>query len=256
VPDLRVTDSGDRMSATALKQILMSGRSFQAELVVDALLEWCQSRPEDPEAQRLARACTALHGWDRRYTAESRGAHLFSEFIAAASPPGAEDLAAEEAYWRVPFDPADPVNTPRGFNAEHPAVRAALLRAATRIEEAGLPLDAPLKDVQFAERRGQRIPMPGGPTFSRMYLTLRPNIGYTDPFGPSNSYIQVVTFDANGPVADAVLGSSQSPDDQSPFYMDQTILYARGEWLHLPFTPAAIAAAQVGAPIDLAVPPR
>lgn len=246
---------GTRISPSAVKQILMSGRSLQAELVVDALLDWCKMPTrDDSEAQRLARACDALRGWDRHYAAESRGAHLFSEFVAAASAPGAEDLTTNEVFWRVPFDPSDPLNTPRGFKAELPGVRDALLKASARIESAGLALGAPLKDVQFAERHGQRIPMPGGPTFSRMYLTLRPKIGYTDPFGPSNSYIQVVTFDASGPVADAILASSQTPDDASPFYMDQTVLYGRGEWVPLPFSEAAILATRIDSPVNLKVP--
>jgi acyl-homoserine-lactone acylase len=245
---------GNRMSAAALEQILMSGRSMQAELVVDALLDWCRTQHGDPEAQRLARACDALRGWDRHYGADSRGAHLFAEFAAGAGTPGAEDLATTAALWSVPFDPADPVNTPRGFRADDPRVRDALLSAVARIEGAGLALDAALRDVQFVQRRGERIPMSGGPTFSRMHLTLQPRVGYTEPFGPSNSYIQVVGFDASGPVADAILGSSQTPDDASPFYMDQTLLFGRGEWVRLPFTEAAIAAARVGNPTELSIP--
>jgi acyl-homoserine-lactone acylase len=68
---------------------------------------------------------------------------------------------------------------------------------------------------------------------------------------PSNSYIQVVTFDAAGPVADAILASSQSPDEASPFYMGQTEMYSRGEWVRLTFEPEAIAASRVGAVLEL-----
>ena len=56
-----------------------------------------------------------------------------------------------------------------------------------------------------------------------------------------SSYIQVVTFDAKGPVADAVLSYSQSTDPASPHYADQTWLYSKKGWHRLPFHPADIA---------------
>jgi acyl-homoserine-lactone acylase len=209
-----------RLTLDAIRTIMKSGRSLQAELVVDEVLSSCrQVSPDDPDAERLGRACKALAGWDRHFCLESRGAHLFAEFVAAAKDPDAEDLSKHAAYWAVPFSPNDPVNTPRGFRGNAPGVKEALLSAARRIEAAGLALDARLGDIQFAIRNGQRIPLPGGATFSHMALTLKPNLGYTDPVDPSNSYIQVVTFDAAGPVADAILASSQSPDEASPFYI-------------------------------------
>ncbi|WP_163593594.1 penicillin acylase family protein, partial [Klebsiella variicola] len=73
-----------------------------------------------------------------------------------------------------------------------------------------------------------------------------PGVGFTDPVNPSNSYIQVVTFDASGPVADAVLASSQSADPASPFFADQTWLYSRKQWLRLPFSHRDVARAAIG----------
>ena len=226
---------------------MMSGRSLQAELVVDSLLASCDLySPADPDAALLSRACRALRGWDRHFSLESCGAHLFAEFVAAAKDPGAEDLSKHEAYWSVPFSATDPINTPRGFRGDAPGVKGALLSAARRIEEAGLALDARLKDIQFAVRGGQRLPLPGGDTFSHMALTLQPNIGYTDPVNPSNTYIQVVTFDSAGPVADAILATSQSPDEDSPYYKDQTQMYSRGEWVRLLSVPTRLLLSRVG----------
>lgn len=244
-----------RLTLDSVRNILMSGRSLQAELVVDSLLASCAQVPHgDPDAELLGRACKALAGWDRHFALESRGAHLFAEFVAAAKDPDAEDLSKHAAYWSVPFSASDPVNTPRGFRSDAPGVKDALLSAARRIEAAGLALDARLEDIQFATRNGHRIPLPGGATFSHMALTLQSNVGYTDPVDPSNSYIQVVTFDAAGPVADAILASSQTPDETSPFYMDQTQMYSRGEWARLPFHPDAIAASRVGPVLELTTP--
>ncbi len=71
---------------------------------------------------------------------------------------------------------------------------------------------------------------------------LREQSGYT-PVVHGNSYIQVVGWDEQGRVDPrAILTYSQSEDPASPHYADQTRLYARGEWLRLPFTEEEIAA--------------
>jgi acyl-homoserine-lactone acylase len=244
--------SGHSMSAGALEQILFSGRSLQAELIMDPLLETCRREVAlDKEAQR---GCAALANWDGHYALSSRGAHLFTEFVNALNRSGTEDLGGQTGIWRVPFDPADPVHTPRDFNASDPGVFPALSRAVRRLDSAGVVLDARLSDVQFVTRAGVRIPLPGGATYSALHATLVANVGLTEPILPSNSYIQVVSFDASGPVAEAILASSQTPDPESPFYDDQTWAYSRQEWIRLPFSPRAIDADRVGAPILLELP--
>ena len=54
--------------------------------------------------------------------------------------------------------------------------------------------------------------------------------------------MQTVTFDAAGPVAQAMLVYGQSTDPKSPYYADQLGLYSRKEWPALPFTEAGIKA--------------
>ena len=61
-----------------------------------------------------------------------------------------------------------------------------------------------------------------------------------------SSYIQIVSFDEAGPVADAILSYSQSTNPASPHYADQTRNYAAKAWYRLPFTDAEIAAAKIG----------
>ncbi|MBS0420056.1 MAG: penicillin acylase family protein [Proteobacteria bacterium] len=243
---------GSRMSPAALERILFSGRSLQAELVLDNLLTACQQQA----ATDVQRGCAALAKWDRHYTLDSRGAHLFSEFVDQLKRPGSEDLGTTAQAWRIHFDSADPVHTPSDFNADDLGVFAALAKAVAKLDQASIPLDAKLGDVQFVVRAGDRIPLPGGSTYSALHATLVPKVGYTDPIQPSNSYIQVVTFDAAGPVADAILASSQSPEPQSPFYADQTWAYSRAQWIRLPFSREAIAAAAIAPTVLLRVPAR
>jgi acyl-homoserine-lactone acylase len=216
---------------------------------LDDLLAACrqpQSAGNDTgQPSALTRGCAALAKWNRRYDLDSVGSQVFTEFVNQAKQPGSEDLGTTPGIWHVPFDSADPVNTPRGLNTDNPNLLQALARAVDRLDKAEIPLEATLAEVQFVTRDGTRIPLQGGATYSALHATLTPKIGYTEPMQPSNSYIQVVTFDSSGPIADAILASSQSPDPKSEFYADQTWAYSRKQWTRLPFTPAEIAAAAI-----------
>lgn len=251
---------GRLISQATLKALMFSNRSLQAELVVERLLASCApaveqiSNPE--ERDRVTRGCQALRKWDLRYELDSVGAHVFSEFANFARTPGSDDLGTSVGLWKVPFDAADPLFTPREFDASQPAVWKALGLAVARLEQANIPLEAKLGEVQFVVRNGQRIPLHGGATYSSLHATLVPGVGYTEPFAPSNAYLQVVAFDDTGPIADAILASSQSPDVGSPYHADQTLAYSRKEWTRLPFTPAEIAAAAIAPPRVLKVPRR
>ena len=266
---------GNRMSQSILEQILFSGRSLQAELVVPPLLEACRDHATasagrgtptgadartaataaDESSTRIQRGCAALAGWNQHYDLDSTGSQVFTELVRQLRQRGGEDLGTTLGIWRVPFDIADPVHTPRDFDANNPAVFKALSAAVERLDQAGIALDAKLGDIQFATRNGEHIPLHGGLTYSALHATLTPHVGYTDPMQPSNSYIQIVTFDTTGPVADAILASSQSPDPKSPFFDDQTWAYSRKQWTRLPFTPEAIKSAAISPPTVLKVPP-
>jgi acyl-homoserine-lactone acylase len=71
--------------------------------------------------------------------------------------------------------------------------------------------------------------------------------GYDVNFG--SSYIQLVTFDAGGPVAWGMLTYGQVSDPASPDAFDQLGFFSKGEWPRLPFTRKDIEA-------HLASPPR
>jgi acyl-homoserine-lactone acylase len=152
--------------------------------------------------------------------------------------------------YAVPFDLADPVNTPRGIALDNAEVRQSLLTALATAQEklvqSGLALDARWGDVQFAERNGERIGIPGAVgahgAFSYIVTQFTEGKGYT-PIAHGNSYIQIIGWDKAGNLdARGLLTYSQSPEPDSPHYADLTSLYSRGELIDFPFTEEEILA--------------
>ncbi|MDT8429704.1 MAG: penicillin acylase family protein, partial [Pseudomonadales bacterium] len=187
------------------------------------------------------RSCSVLAAWDRRAANSSRGVHVWREFWRRAQ--GVDSL------YRIPFSSEDPANTPRGINVADAGVRAALgkalAEAQTALDALGLPLDAPLSEVQYERRNGEHIPIPGGEGWAGMWsvIVTRPGQeGYT-PIIHGNSYIQVVGWNEDGTVNPrAVLTYSQSEDPASPHFADLTKLYSAGRMLEMPFYEADIQA--------------
>lgn len=219
-----------------MQGLAFSNRVYAAELVLPQLLAACAGASD----ALVNRACTALQGWDRRADLDSRGALLFREFWSVAS--------AIPNKWAVPFNAADPVNTPSGVaQVAMPAMLAALRGAADKLQALGVPFDGRLGDYQVELRNGVRIPLHGGNgnqegTYGS--LTMRSGLtaqGYVGAHW-GQSYIQTVTFDEQGPVAHAMLTYGQSTDPRSPWYADQTMVYSRKEWPNLPFTQERIRA--------------
>ena len=218
-----------------IQAMLFNHRNYGAELLLDDVLDICRGQAS------LVRVCNVLAQWDRTGTVDSRGSHVWREFWNKAR--AIDDLYAN------PFDLNNPVNTPNGISRRPEvvnAIRAALTHAQEVLHEANIALDAPLGEIQFAPRNGENIPVPGGEgwagMFSMIVSKLAKDVGYS-PIVHGNSYVQVVSWDAMGQLDPrAILTYSQSPESDSPFYSDQTKLYAQGEWIRLPFTDAEIAA--------------
>jgi acyl-homoserine-lactone acylase len=214
------------------KAMVFANKTLAADMTLEPLLALCA------DAAEPSRGCTALAGWDRRYEASSKGAALFRAFWAkAARIPG---------LWAVPFDAADPVNTPRDLNTAAIGDRllAALGDAVAELDAAGIALDAEWGSVQQWRDGDQRIAIHGGPGTAGVlnYQDARPAPGGGLVPVHGTSYIQIVGFDDAGPVVDAILSYSQSTDPASAHFTDQTNAYAAKAWHRLPFHADDIAA--------------
>jgi acyl-homoserine-lactone acylase len=94
--------------------------------------------------------------------------------------------------------------------------------------------------LQGDTRNGVRTSMHGGIgdiDGSYNSIHMRTPLGATgyDDVEWGTSYVQTVTFDETGPVAQAILVYGQSVDPKSPYYADQLPLYSNKQWPVLPF---------------------
>jgi acyl-homoserine-lactone acylase len=218
-----------------LRELLFANRIYAAELILPDLLSTCAGGDA-----ALAEACKVLAAWDRRADLDSRGAILFREFWNSA--------VRIPNRWRVPLNPADPVNTPSGVApAAMPAMLAALKSAAQKMQRAGVPLDGKLGDYQAETRNGKRMPVHGGVgdidgSYNSIHMgTALGADGYRN-IAWGTSYIQLVGFNAAGPQAQGLLVYGQSTDPKSAYYGDQLPLYSTKQLQPLPFTQQQIRA--------------
>ena len=235
--------AGNRFTVANLQQLYLKSRFFKAEKWLPGFVAECLASQGASAAAKDA--CTVLKEWDKTHAPDRQGAMLFSEFYRSMGE------LKDPSWWSVPYDATDPLETPRG-NA---GTAAALVKLEALVTDAQFNTATKRRarpaDVQVLLRAGVPLSIPGGRyTFNNwagQKTTLLGNVVYTaDPntnqgaFG--NSYIQFVTWDDAGPVAEGILTYGQSSNPASANFSDQTRKYAAGEWVKLPFTEAQIKA--------------
>ena len=240
-----------KVTLAAIQDQLFQNRNFMASVVVPDLLAACGNAPTAESRD----GCAALKGWNLRNGADAHGAHVFREFWRTArNIPGVH---------RVPFDPKEPVATPAGLKMDDAAtaakVWAALDGAVKAIRTAGFALDAPLGSVQRPDITEEPIALHGGEEFEGVLN----NLGRQEPapitarglrIDYGTSYVQTVTFDARGPVAQAILTYGQSTNPASPHANDQLRAFSAKRWHSLPFHAEDIAKQRIGEPLTLVRP--
>jgi len=262
-----------RITLERLRDTAVSGRSSLAELAVDGLLERCVGVDEvtitvagESVDVDITEPCEILAEWDRRYDPDSVGVALFRETMSTFS---GSDLREPGVLFDVPFDPADPVNTPRELvpraESADPADDRILRSLAARslaLDELGF-LDAPLRETQFTRKGDDLIPYFGGterdgtiaiaswvgrssilPVMQRGRVlngtTGLTEEGYIANYG--NSVMIAMEFTDDGPRGYAFVTYGNSSDPESPHFADQTLRYAEKDWRTIRFTESDIAA--------------
>jgi acyl-homoserine-lactone acylase len=263
--------SGDdgKFSLAEMEEAALSNRAMTAELLRDQVIAHCTGQTEvvteagQPPVQ-IAQACQLVADWDLRFDVPSVGAIVWREFIGDFNY---GDLLEAGGLFASAFDVNDPVNTPNTLTPYDPAdsrVLRAMGRAVTRLETAGIPLDAALGDVQFTKKGDQTIPMHGGNErtgvtnkieYSVFQSSLEPGMGrgqvingatdltdegYVINYG--TSFIMAMEFTDDGPHAEAFLTYSQSGVAGSEHSSDQTGRFSEKQWRQCLFTEEEITA--------------
>ena len=252
---------GDRYTLPQLQGLLMDNLSYTGLILRDDLVTLCRAHPKveitpkgakDPVSVDISGACPVLAHWDLHANLDSRGIALFREFMNAGFSSEMTDnyrpILPPNWRYRVAFDPAQPVTTPRGLDtSDNPEVLKALARAVVLLRDAHVPLDAPLGEIQYVTRNGERIPIHGGTNPDGLLNIINapfdPAKGaYPEVTESSSSWIQVVEFTKDGPKSRGLLTYSESPNPESPHYADQTRLFSAKHWIDLPFNAEALKA--------------
>ncbi len=276
-----VSGNDGQFDLTALQQLLDHNGSLFGQTLHQPLLQRCQAAPvlQLEEAVDLTPACQALAQWDGQYQLTSQGALIMREFLAEFRVPGHRKLA--DTLFAVPFDPAQPVETPAGLvpavePAEQDPILLALAAAQLRLQQANINPQAALADVQhLVKASGQQpIPMHGGYSYEGVFNMVegvaqsrstsrlativtgqaRPDrspmmqledsaYGYRTNYG--SSYVLALQFTEQGPQAKMLLAYSQSHDPESVHFDDQTQAFSQLQWRPVLFQAEDIAANQV-----------
>jgi acyl-homoserine-lactone acylase len=247
-PDKPAGDDGV-FTLDEIGNAILSNRGLAAERLRGELVERCRAAKLD----ELNKACDVLAKWDGRCDLDSRGAVLFREWVMS--------FAAINEIFRVVYDPADPVGTPKGLGTGEVVINN-LKRAVQMLRAQKIPLDARLGDLQYANKPGARIPIHGGhhlegvmnmmhgghsqstlepveaptPVKGSRWLTEK---GY--PVNHGSSFLMALEFTKQGPRAKAFLTYSESGDPESPHFRDQTELFSRKQWRPVLFRSGDIA---------------
>ena len=224
---------GNRFTPAQLRAVEYDNRVFAAELArVDGDLQTVC------EAAGGGAACSVLKGWTGKDDVDAVGAHVFREFWARTPAD----------RFTVPFDAADPVNTPRDLDETSDTVVAAMRDALAYLKDKGIPFDARLGALQVAGDEGApRIAVGGGPAGTGNANVLSVGAAATHknelyPVAYGSSHIQAVAFTAAGVEAKTILTYGIATDPTRRGSFDQTELYGKEGWVSWPFTRAQVKA--------------
>ena len=195
-------------------------------------------------------ACDVLRAWDRTSNVNSRGNHIFEEFVKRLPT---APVVGTETYWVKQWDERDPIGTPRNLNEVDPQVVQAMKDAIAFLRSKKIAMNATWGSLQVAGDTGApAIPLGGGlgdETGNANALASRnpvTNSGAYKPVTYGSSHIQAISFlDGGGVDTKTILTYGQSEDPTSPWSKDQTEMFGRKQWVSFPFTPAQVSSQQV-----------
>jgi acyl-homoserine-lactone acylase len=208
-----------RFTLPTLQATMLGNRNYSAELGRTDVVAMCRANPVltagDGTRVDVRAACDVLANWNGRADVDSRGEALWEMFF-------------DDSLWSVPFDPRQPLTTPRGIDGSDPEVRRAFADAVRFADNA-----------TRSARRWAGFSLHGCPEEKGCFNAI-------EAAGPTSiqgsSFIMAVELKPRGPRARTILTSSQSANPTSAHYSDQTALFSNKQWVTERFTEAEIKA--------------
>ncbi|MFT5681559.1 MAG: acyl-homoserine-lactone acylase [Myxococcota bacterium] len=254
-----------RFSLAELQAAALGGRGILADDLRAEVVSACEGVETvelDDTVVDITVACAALASWDGTVSPDQVGAAVWRELLGSGEYTF-DDLKDAGLLFSTPFDPNDPVDTPRDLSPDGPLLEA-MAQAVVNLDAAGFSPDVSLEDIQFTRKDGRDIPILGGQdyegvvaiaTYSGGNATLletepRATVlndtsdltadGYQINYG--NSFVMTVDMGGDSPTCEAIMTYSQSDDPDSPHFDDQTLLYRDGLLRPCLFTAEDVAA--------------
>jgi len=235
---LRLVTSRPRVSLEDVVRMKHDPTMLLAERVRDDLV--AAVRAMNPQRE-VADAIALIEHWDGRVAAESRGGTLFEawfrHYLAAdTAPRGAPGDRWSRAFSH-PWNPADPIATPRGIADPARAVTAFTVAMAELKTRFGR-WDVAWGEVHRLRLGDVDVPAAGCPgeigCFRVFGFTSAPDGKWVGARG--DEWVLAVEFGERGPRAYSVLEYGESDDPASPHHSDQVAMFGRGELKQVAFT--------------------
>ncbi len=230
---LTLVDNAKKFSLEEVRDMKFSPRMLLADRVKDDLIDALLASNPNEEVKKAAQL---LKEWDNTASAESRGSTLFATWWQRF---GMQPAGASDAY-EAPWVPEKPMETPHGIGNKPRAVET-FLRAMEETQKAYGSWDVKWGDAHRVRRGSVDVPVSGGSGFMGCFRVLdfkKADDGKQVVSG-GDSWIFTVEFD-DPPKAYSVVGYSQSEVETSPYFNDQTPLYANNQMKKVAFTEGEI----------------
>lgn len=242
VERLGALQQAGKIKVADLQAMVMDNQVYLAQAGgwLDDMLHYCAGY-SGADAATIKGVCESMRQWDRTANLNAGVGFVHFQNVAKA-------MESLPSAWRIAFDPANPLHTPRGLNVSQPAVKEALhkafLASAEQLSKAGLTAESRWGDIQVSSAGTQQTPIHGGPGALGVYNAIFsvPGAGGKREVVSGTSYLQVVSFDEHGPQAQGLLAPSESTNPESAHRRDQTQAFSNKQWAVLPFTEQQIEA--------------
>jgi len=232
-----------KFTIPTLQAMWEGDRSLEAELVLRSLVAACRNTPEvkatNSKLVDLRGACGVLAHYDRTDKLAASGGWLFSEW---------NRFVNSGSFWADKFNTSRPLTSPSKLDTANPDILRALADAVQGLRAHHIALDATYGQVQHVTRNGAIIAIHGCDTgcFNAIYANDAPPsplapAGYGGVYDGS-SLVMTTELTKSGPISQGILTYSQATNPRSKWYSNMTSLYSKQRWVHLPYTPAQLAA--------------